>query len=508
MATIVTRAGKGSALTHNEADANFVNLNNAKFEAGNNASFTNLAYTGTLTGGTGVVNLGSGQVVKDASGNVAIGNATAFDKLDVFGGTTIRGQLQIVNASGAGIACTSTAGGFQAIESNNGTATNMLAVNGASGEIRVSTNHPLNFLTSNSERMRITSAGNVGIGTSDPEYRLDIVTPSVGTTAGNQQYLYRGRTNTGNGDDYEVLYDRTSSGTNWTSADLVIRRNVDGSNGQSQIRFGGANFTSFWTNSAERMRIDSSGRVGIATSAPTDSFQVGTSTSDTRATFRPNTPFAIGVANGAGFAGWIGGSGASDTMVFSNSGGTERMRIDSSGNLLVGTTSVFNSGRLSVQGNTGLGATIRGAGTVLRVGISDVNSATLIAFRSLGDSFDCGNITTNTANTVYSTSSDYRLKENVTPLVGALEKVASLNPVSWTWKHMPNLTSQGFIAHELQAVVPDAVTGEKDAVDKDGKPVYQGIDTSFLVATLTKAIQEQQALIENLTTRLTALEGN
>ena len=56
--------------------------------------------------------------------------------------------------------------------------------------------------------------------------------------------------------------------------------------------------------------------------------------------------------------------------------------------------------------------------------------------------------------------------------------------------------------------MPDCVTGEKDAVDKDGKPKYQGVDTSFLVATLTKAIQEQQALIENLTTRLNALEGN
>ena len=71
----------------------------------------------------------------------------------------------------------------------------------------------------------------------------------------------------------------------------------------------------------------------------------------------------------------------------------------------------------------------------------------------------------------------------------ALATVAQLNPVTYTWK-ADGSDGQGFIAHELQAVVPDCVTGEKDAVDADGNPVYQGIDTSFLVATLVAAIQE------------------
>ena len=67
--------------------------------------------------------------------------------------------------------------------------------------------------------------------------------------------------------------------------------------------------------------------------------------------------------------------------------------------------------------------------------------------------------------------------------------------------------AEGFIAHELAAVCPSAVVGEKDAVDTNGKPKYQSIDSSFLVATLTAAIQEQQALITSLTQRLTALES-
>jgi hypothetical protein len=84
-------------------------------------------------------------------------------------------------------------------------------------------------------------------------------------------------------------------------------------------------------------------------------------------------------------------------------------------------------------------------------------------------------------------------------MTGALTKVAQLKPVTYTWK-ADGSDGQGFIAHELQAVVPDCVTGTKDAVDKDGKPQHQGVDTSFLVATLVAAIQE-------LTARLEALEN-
>jgi hypothetical protein len=99
-------------------------------------------------------------------------------------------------------------------------------------------------------------------------------------------------------------------------------------------------------------------------------------------------------------------------------------------------------------------------------------------------------------------------------MTGALDKVALLKPVTYKW-NIDGSSSQGFIAHELQEVVPDCVNGEKDAVetytDEDGneqtRPKYQGIDTSFLVATLTAAIQEQQALILSLTDRITALEA-
>jgi hypothetical protein len=117
-----------------------------------------------------------------------------------------------------------------------------------------------------------------------------------------------------------------------------------------------------------------------------------------------------------------------------------------------------------------------------------------------------GYIYSNSSSTSYITSSDYRLKESIAPMTGALDKVAQLKPCTYTWK-ADGSDGQGFIAHELAEVVPDAVVGEKDAVNEDGSIKPQGIDTSFLVATLTAAIQEQQAIITDLKSRIEALEN-
>jgi hypothetical protein len=117
-----------------------------------------------------------------------------------------------------------------------------------------------------------------------------------------------------------------------------------------------------------------------------------------------------------------------------------------------------------------------------------------------------GSITTNGTSTSYITSSDYRLKNSVAPMTGALAKVAQLKPCTYKWKS-DGSDGEGFIAHELQEVCPDAVTGEKDAVNADGSIKPQGIDTSFLVATLTAAIQELKADLDATKAELAALKG-
>jgi hypothetical protein len=169
----------------------------------------------------------------------------------------------------------------------------------------------------------------------------------------------------------------------------------------------------------------------------------------------------------------------------------------SGGNLLVGTTSVISAGKYS---SSFAGATENGI--ILQTTLASTGS-TYIGFVNSSSSI-IGSVTQNGASTVaYNTSSDYRLKNTITPMTGALAKVALLKPVTYKW-NADGSDGQGFIAHELQSVVPECVTGEKDGVDANGNPKYQGIDTSFLVATLTAAIQEQQAIIESLKARLDA----
>jgi len=219
---------------------------------------------------------------------------------------------------------------------------------------------------------------------------------------------------------------------------------------------------------------------------------VATGTNAAYQVFVNNTVTTIGTENSSGGS-LVSGSGAYSTVI-ANSGAyplsfgtnnTERARIDSSGNLLVGTASQIASGFmcLSFANNVRNGIVINDTDT------GSGTSAPMI-FRRNGS--QVGSITTTTTTTAYVTSSDYRLKENIAPMADALSVVAQLKPCTYTWKS-DGSSGQGFIAHELQTVVPDAVVGEKDAVDEDGNPKYQGIDTSFLVATLTAAIQELKA---------------
>lgn len=193
----------------------------------------------------------------------------------------------------------------------------------------------------------------------------------------------------------------------------------------------------------------------------------------------------------------IRGSSASDYISFSTLG-NERGRFDASGNFYVGT----NDGGYNYAGNS-----MRYMGSILAglmLSCPTTSAANQISFWNPNG--QVGQINSQNSGTIYGTSSDYRLKHDIQPMSGALAKVQQLKPVTYKW-NVDGSDGQGFIAHELQEVVPDCVVGAKDAVGDDGNPRYQSIDTSFLVATLTAAIQEQQAIIQDLKARIEALEA-
>ena len=268
----------------------------------------------------------------------------------------------------------------------------------------------------------------------------------------------------------------------------------------------------------QAMTLDASGRLGIGETSPSTLLHV----KSTDVAFTANTLFDMAIIeNGAsgfgaalqivaatngsseiGFSdttrniGKIGYDHNSNAMVF-DTNGSERARIDSSGNLLVGTTSSY-------------GGMINFLTTSGRVTAITTRPSTNITYNAAdfqnSSGTGVGGIGVTNSSTSFSTSSDYRLKNTIVPMTNALAKVALLKPVTYKW-NADGSDGEGFIAHELAEVCPDAVVGEKDAVDAEGNPKYQGIDTSFLVATLTAALQEQQAIITSQSVAIESLKA-
>ena len=239
---------------------------------------------------------------------------------------------------------------------------------------------------------------------------------------------------------------------------------------------------------------------------------VGTTSKVSSESLQVYGDFSI-LRNGS-FTGYLGsgstlvsGAGATDLAVrsdgaiaFAAGGATERARITSAGDLLVGTTSSGGAGGMSVFPLGG------GAGTsaIQVFNKTNTTSDSAILFRVAGATVS-GISYTSTVVT-YGTVSDHRLKEVVQPITGALARNALLNPVKYKWK-VDGSDGEGFIAHELQGAFPTAVTGEKDAVDEEGKPVYQGVGTGPLDGHFAACINELTALVESLKAEVAALKA-
>jgi len=170
---------------------------------------------------------------------------------------------------------------------------------------------------------------------------------------------------------------------------------------------------------------------------------------------------------------------------------TERTRITSGGQVIFGAVDL-NDPTMYFNPDSGGGYFIKDT--------NSTNARTAFEFRNPNGTV--GSIVTSASATAYNETSDYRLKENVVPLTGAIDRLNQLQVRRFNFIADPDTTVDGFLAHEAQEVVPESVTGEKDAVDENGNPEYQGIDKSKLVPLLTAALKEAIAKIETLEQRL------
>ena len=363
-----------------------------------------------------------------------------------------------------------------------------------------------------SEAMRIDSSGNVGIGTASPSTELH-----VAASSGYSELRLAGAS--GSGATVEFYESTTKRGDIYIdpSSNIVFR------------------------NTSERMRLDPSGRllvgntsnvatasgfnpsVQVAGTGAAAAISVGryvNSTSPAQIVIQKSRG-GVGVqtivqsgdylgeitfegSNGSAFKqGAIVGAqvdgtpGSGDDMpgrlVFSTSSDgsstpTERMRITSGGNVGIGDTSP--GGRLDIGFNSS---------SVVGLVLSNAGTGTSARFYS-GSSI-VGSITVSGSATAFNTSSDYRLKENVVDIADGITRVKQLSPKRFNFIINADKTVDGFLAHEAQAVVPEAVTGEKDGEE------MQGIDQAKLVPLLTAALQEAIAKIETLETEVAALKA-
>ena len=415
------------------------------------------------------------------------------------------------------------------------------------------------FTTGASERLRITSGGDVGIGTSAPN-RLLTLGGTANARLGLNASSYRNYSLSSDVYGFSI-YDDTSTayrltvnasgqvgiGTTSPTRNLQIQSSAStivsinsGNSSESQLFFAdtdddnigriaydhSTNAMEFWTNDNERMRITSAGKVLVNTTgeyAGTGAEMTVNDGIDVGTTSTANGGFVTFIGDGVGQIGEIGSkvsgystmpniefhcdnvSGGSQAghiefnTKFSSGSRSEAMRIASNGDLMLGGTS-----RVSPEG---VGLYIENAGgndggiIELKHTRNAGGSRDFIRFFNSADGEAGAIVHSGTTSVTYATSSDYRLKENVDYNFDATTRLKQLKPARFNFITEPEKTVDGFIAHEVSSIVPEAITGEKDAINSKGKPSYQGIDQSKLVPLLVKTIQELEA-------RITTLEAN
>jgi hypothetical protein len=271
------------------------------------------------------------------------------------------------------------------------------------------------------------------------------------------------------------------------------------------------------SSDATAITIDSSENVGLGARLSVGTTTVGGGNTKIVATGGADNYIQL-VSNTGNGGVSLGNAGGANLLFYTHTGAlgsesfSERMRIDSSGNLMVQTTTQSESALLSL-GLAGVGMNKNGLyiggysnNAMLRLSSQYDQGAGGVRFDRGGT--NVGSITFTSTATSFNTSSDYRRKENVSYDWDATSRLKQLQPARFNFiADETNTLVDGFLAHEVSDIVPEAVNGEKDAVDDEGNPVYQSIDQSKLVPLLVKTIQEQQEQIEALQSEINLLKG-
>jgi hypothetical protein len=431
--------------------------------------------TGDGNNGWGIGRRNTGEFwIANYTGNFLGGTRTVPFQLASTGAATFSSTIQAVNQVkifDSGYPTTyatslrTASGAVGVLQLGNNNDNYILAGNtAANGYLIFKVNCTSESISSGIEAMRITSGGNVFIGTASSisSGRMELL------IGGNAYGSIISLGNNGNANRAQIISD--------SSENLLI---VNKANTP----------TIFYTNDTERMRILSNGNVGIGTSSP-----VLTGANRTTVDISGVSQSLLVLSTGSTWKSYFYNDGtnlsiacASGNTIFDNGG--ERMRITSGGDVLVGTTGLAVGAKLQLKGNASASAMSIDIGTDGYPSISFQNSS--------GN--QQGYIVTNASSVQYLSISDYRLKQDFKDYNG-LNLVNSIKTYDYEWKS-DNSRMYGVIAHELQKVLPYAVYGQKDSEQ------MQGVDYSKIVPVLVKAIQEQQAKIEELSNKIVALES-